>query len=217
MTLGRTALTATALVLTLLTGACTVARSDRPDTASSQDGFQEAGAVRYDLSSPPATAQELGVRPGRTSGAFNRKGGPFWAYELVLPEGRVFRTQGVGHVVSIDPAPYALADKVLINSRAADIDAAQAELEAAAPVLGLDAEEVRQWAGRAAAVPLTTTFSTESRVFLGTLPGYLAVDVEVRRDRLDEAVVINWAFTWDTDRPAVTAPPSASASPAAGT
>ncbi len=210
MTLGRTALTGTVVALTLLTGACTVVPSERRDAGRiSQDRFQEAGAVRYDLTTPPANAQELGVGADQTSAAFNRQGGPYWDYEILLPEGRVFRTKGFGHVVNVDPNPLGRADSVLTNSRLTDLAAAQAELEAAAPVLGLDLTQIRDWATRAKRVPLTDRSPTDNMNFLGPQLGYLLPGVEARRDSSTDEVTLNWYFDWNSRRPDQVASPSA--------
>lgn len=183
------------LAMAMLTGACTV-QTD-PAGASRQAQFERDKKVRYDLSTQPRGAQRLGVKPGQTSGAFEPDGRDDWTYEITLPGGRLFRTRGFGHRVIVDPDqpgfPY---NGVLVNSLVPDIDAAEQDMLAAAPVLGLDAQRITQWATQAQATPLTASYPDDSLDVVGTRLDYLTADVEVRRSEGHDDLVLNGDFVW---------------------
>ena len=88
-----------------------------------------------------------------------------------------------------------------INSRLTDIAAAAAELQFAAPVLGLDPEQIRDWAADAEQIPLSTTNPVDNRVFRGARLGYLTVEVEARRSEDRDTVTLYWFSYWDTSVP----------------
>lgn len=187
----------TSLALTL--GACTVDSSGTDRPRSQQEDYEREGAVRYDLSTPPATAQQLGVKPGRTSGAFNRVGDEYWTYEVMLPGGKTFITQGFGHRVSVENGQgIGLGNTVLINGVSADVEAAAAELGEAVTLVGLDVQLVRDWTARARSSPAQ---DGDVQVIRGAPQGYLDVAVELRRQRLSDEVVMNWDFYWDPPVP----------------
>ena len=176
----------------------TPSTSDRP--RSQQDQFQRDLAVRYDLTTPPASAQQLGVRDGEISGAFNRDGDQYWTYDITLPGGKVFTTQGFGHVATVDngqPRTFP-GNGVTINSRHADVEAAINELDKAVPLFGFNARDVQDWAAQARATPAQ---AGDLAGFIGKPQGYLTVAVEVRRSRQKDEVVLNWDFTWDQPDP----------------
>ena len=189
--------------LVLLLGACTVQPSE---SESRQDQFERDRAVRYDLRTPPASAQELGVRDGIASGAFNRVGDAYWTYELQLPGGKVFTTEGFGHRVIVENGPSRtfVSSSVLINSVSADAVAAAAELERGVALLGLEEASVADWSAKARAAPA----SARNRIFNGEPQGYLQVFVDVRRDSLTDEVGLDWEFFWDPPMPNDTGPSS---------
>lgn len=197
----RAAVLAAGLVLSL--GACTVKPTE---SESRQDQFERDRAVRYDLRRPPASAQELGVREGIASGAFNRVGDEYWTYELQLPGGKVFTTQGFGHRVIVENGPSRtfVSSSVLINTSTADAVAAAAELEKGVALLGLEEGPVAEWSARARAAPA----SAPDTIFNGEPQGYLQVFVDVRRDNLTDDIGLNWDFFWDPPLPDGTGPAS---------
>ncbi len=186
--------------LILLLGACTVSTSSSDRPQSQQDQFERDRAVRYDLSTPPVSAQQLGVKEGMTSGAFNRVDDDSWTYELELPGGTVFTTQGFGHRVIVESGSSRMFsyNSVLINTVSADVEAAATELDKGVTLLGLDADLVRDWTAQARA---RAAEAGDKQVFAGQRQGYLAVDVTVRREERSERVVLNWNFLWDLQGP----------------
>ena len=197
------AVTALASGLTLLLGACTVGTSPADRPPSEQDQFERDQAVRYDLSTPPDNAQQLGVREGMVSGAFNRVGDDYWTYELTLPDGKVFTTQGFGHRVIVETGPSRTFpnNSVLINTVSADVEAAAAELNKGVELLGLAQDRVRIWTENARA---SSAEAGDSRVLTGQPQGYLRVFVDIRREELSDEVGLNWNFSWDSPAPART-------------
>ena len=106
--------------------------------------------------------------------------------------------------MTVGPGRFVLANQVLINSRLVDVDAAETELLAAAPVLDLDVATIRAWAARSRGTPLTDRDPGDSFSFTGSPPGYLTVQVEARRDKgvleVPDEVIVNWTWTWDVQQ-----------------
>lgn len=194
----------TAALLTA-TGACSIPPPQGSNEAI-QQRYQRERAVHWDMTTP-RTAQQLGVQPGQTAAAFNRAGGPYWSYRVVLPGGQVFTTPGYGHFIRVEPdepqgsVPQSNSE-VLINTRAAGLQAAIDAVRAAVPVLGLDQQRFDDWAAEALDNPLSPTDLVNVRVFPGSMFDYLLTEAEIRRVNDRDDVAINWSFIWLAKPPA---------------
>lgn len=169
--------------------------SARSSSESDSARFSRTGTVEYDLSSPP-TAAQVGLPAGERSAAFNRDGTAYWRYRIALPDGRSFTTLGFGHVVTVDPPPTGLGNQLLVNTEAADLDAATTDLLRAAPVLGLDEEQIRRWEAQSKARPMTLADPLDNTVFRGSGLGYLTMDVQAMRSEDTPGVSLGWSFLW---------------------
>ena len=154
--------------------------------------------VRLDLREAP-TREEAGLRPGERDLVLSRVGEAL-DVELQLAGGTLsleaFRVNLGGPLGEPDPS---YAETVLVNVRAGGTAAVRDLLSGQALLLGLDAEQVRDWAA-GAAIP-----ERRGNRFFRSAATEPAIEVEVRSDR---------ARSWTLNSSFVFAqPPGAAATP----
>lgn len=142
--------------------------------------------VRLDLREAP-TREEAGFRPGERDLILSRVGDAI-DVELQLPAGTLtldaFRVNLGGAVGEADPS---YAEEVLINVRAGDTAAVRDLLAEQAPVLGLDPEQVQDWAEG------TPTPDRRGNRFFRSAATEPAIEVEVRSENA-ESWTLNYSF-----------------------
>ena len=142
--------------------------------------------MRLDLREAP-TRDEAGFRPGERDLVLSRVGETL-DVELRLPGGTLaldaFRVNLGGPLGDPDPS---YAERVLINVRAGDTAAVRDLLTEQAPLLGLDPEQVQDWAARVA------TPDRRGNRFFRSAATEPAIEVEVRSE--DAASwTVNYSF-----------------------
>jgi len=143
--------------------------------------------VRLDLRGAP-TREEAGFRPGERDLILSRVGEAI-DVELQLPAGTLaldaFQVNlGGGPIGEPDPS---YAEEVLVSVRAGDTAAVRDLLSEQAPVLGLDPEQVQDWATGA------PTPDRRGNLFFRSAATEPAIEVEVRSENA-ESWILTYSF-----------------------
>lgn len=172
--------------------------TDDPGTgpaAAVRERFDQTQEVHLDLREP-VSREEVGMGPGESDNIVERAGGGrFLDVEFTLPGDVLLDVPAIGVVFadavgSLDNSPV---ERIIINRVEPDPAAARAALEAAVPVLGLDAQAVDKFFTR---LRPDDAFG-DQRVFTGPAIGYLSPTVEVIYSGRQARLIINYTLSWD--------------------
>lgn len=177
------------LALLVLTNGCTMSTSSDPEP---RGPLVAQDVIRLDLREAP-TREEAGFAEGRNSIIFERVGDAI-DVEIELPEG-VLKLDAFGVVLAGPRGPDGQrsgegVELVVVNRAVPDVAAVRDALVAEAPLLGLDATEVRDWAERVGGS------ASNQRAFEGR-PSNPGISIETRPSSGGERWTINYSFSFD--------------------
>lgn len=189
----------TLAVMTVAIAGCMEYESSRSEPVQR---VLDENQVTYDLGQP-LTREEVGLTEGRPVMAIGHTGGtPLIAVTIILPDDRTFEVDT--SVVNItawtvdedDGQPTSIELSYTHDS----VDAAAAELEANAEVLGLDRSALQSWrrtAGeRMADADDPTTRGVFSRAFTGATVGDVQISAEAWAYPSVGEVGVSYSFSW---------------------
>lgn len=174
--------------------------SDRPSARSPiNDEVLEAGEVTYDLRQPP-TRDEVGLFEDRDTVSIQHLGStPTIDVTVVLPEDVTVRFDtGLIGITTLDLGERAGQPESLDLRRSMTLDEANAELDRAIEVLGLDALDVDQWRDEAERVTNSDELHYGTTVFKGRRLGGVEPTVEVAL-RDSGRIGFHYNFRWHLD------------------
>lgn len=194
---------ATAFLMILDLGGCTLTTRDRPPVSEKVSQVLEAGEGHFDLTRPPSRA-EAGMPPGQELVAYEDDARPAFRVRASLPEGAELDVDAKLLVFDSYSAP---------NSKTASPTAMEAFHHPAtlkdglARLLGdvrafhLDTDAVLAWYAEASGPPPRIDATVKS-VWITTEIGYLTLSVQARYDRPQAAAgdpgqtIIQYSLSW---------------------